>query len=258
MNKKLFFMAVIAASFLLVQSVVMADTYMKQVKHSDSYSVMGQTIPEKNETTETWICDKATRVNLPDGTSTLMMFAEQKAYALKHADRTYAEMPMSMDKMMDDMEKAAGADDEKNRAAAKAMRGMMGGMMSQIKVSVRDTGEQQKIGKWNARKYERVTDMGSMGKSVDEVWATEDLKVDMKAYLKARSIMQAQQPGFDKIMKEMEKVKGVIVKTISRAKAMGVEIKTTEELVEFSSKPAPADTFKIPSGYKKVSFVGGY
>lgn len=251
-------MAVTAALFLLVQAAAMADTYMKQVTHSDSYTVMGQTMPEKNETTETWIGDKASRVNLPDGTSTLIMFAEKKAYALKHADRTYAEMPMSMDQMMDEVEKDIDSESEEDRASAAAMRGMMGGIMAQIKVSVRDTGEQQKIGKWNARKYERITEMGSMGKSVDEVWATEDLKVDMKAYLKARSIMQAQQPGFDKIMKEMEKIKGVIVKTISRAKAMGVEIKTTEELVDFSSRPAPADTYKIPSDYRKVSFAGGY
>jgi len=167
-----------------------------------------------------------------------------------------------MDQLMDEVEEDIDTEDEDDKASAAAMRGMMEGMMegmmSQIKVSVKDTGEKQKIGKWSARKYERITEMGSMGKSVDEVWATGDLKVDMKAYWKAMSVMQAQQPGFDKFMKEMEKIKGVIVKTISRADAMGVEIKTTEELVDFASKPAPADTYKIPSGYKKVSFTGGH
>ncbi|MBN1906509.1 MAG: DUF4412 domain-containing protein [Deltaproteobacteria bacterium] len=258
MNKRLFSIFFIFVFFLLTQTIALADTYMKQVKSSDAYTVMGQTIPEKTETTETWIGEKASRVNLPDGTSTLLVFAEQKAYALKHADRTYAEMPMSMDQMMDEVEEDIDTEDEEDMAASRAMRDMAGGMMSQIKISVRDTGEKGKTGKWNARKYEMITEMGSMGKSVDEVWATEELKVDMKSYWKARSIMQAQQPGFDKIMKEMEKIKGVIVKTISRATAMGTEIKTTEELVDFSSKPAPADTFKIPSDYKKVSFVGRY
>jgi hypothetical protein len=258
MNKRLFSIFFISVLFGLTSSIALADTYMKQVKRSDAYTVMGQTIPEKNETTETWIGEKASRVNLPDGTSTLTIFTEQKTYALKHADRTYAEMPASMDQMMDDVEEDIDTEDEEDSASAAAMRGMMEGMMAQIKVSVRDTGEKGKIGKWNGRKYEMITEMGTMGKSTDEVWATEDLNVDMKAYWKARSAMLSKQPGFEKIMKEMEKIKGVIVRTISRAQAMGVEIKTTEELVDFSTKPAPADTYKIPSGYKKVSFIGGY
>lgn len=257
MNKKLFSVAVMTAVVFLVSGSAAADTYMKQVRHTGAYSVMGQNMPEKNETTETWIGDKAGRVNLSDGTSMLMIFADQKVYALKHSDRTYSEMPVSMDKMMDEAMAAAGPEDEDDAAASEMMRNMAGAMMSQIKVSVRDTGEKKKIGEWNARKYEMITEMGAMGKSVSEVWASEELKVDMNAYQKARGMMQMQQPGMEKMMKEMEKIKGVIVKSISSSQVMGAEVKTTEELVDFSSKAAPANTFKLPSDYRKVPFVSG-
>jgi len=68
--------------------------------------------------------------------------------------------------------------------------------------------------------------------------------------------MLASQPGFDKIVKEMQKVKGVIVYQTSTVKMMGSEVTSTTELLECSDKTAPAGNYDIPAGYKKVKNFG--
>lgn len=238
---------------LLGSTLAFADTYMKQVRRTEPYTIMNQSQPAKSETVETWIGDEATRINNPDGTSTILVYADQKAYILKHSDRAYAEMPLDMGLIMDEMAAQAG-EDEEDKAAAAAMRGMTGAMM-QFKVSVAETGEEKKIGGWKARKYLMTTTM-PMGTSTSEIWATEDLEADMSGYWKAVNIAMAGQEGFEEMTAEMEKIRGVTVRTVNRSQMMGAELTSTEELVEFASKPAPAGTFAVPAGYRKVSMFG--
>lgn len=246
---------IVLASIVLLASVpAFADTYMKQIRQTDPFTVMGQTQPATTETIEIWIGDKATRINNPDGTSTLVVFAKQKAYIIKPADRSYAEMPLGIDKIIDEAVAAGDEQDEDNRAAADAMRGMMTAMM-QFEVSLKETGEQEKIGDWRTRKYVLTTKSG-MGTSTSEIWATEDLHADMTGYWQAANATLAGQKGFADIVAAMAKIRGVTVKTISRSQAMGAEVKSTENLVEFATKPAPAGAFTVPAGYRKVSMFG--
>ncbi|MBV5316682.1 MAG: DUF4412 domain-containing protein [Desulfobulbaceae bacterium] len=243
----------LAIIFLLLSAAAFADTYMKQVRQTDPFTVMGQVQPAKTETVEIWLGAEATRINNPDRTSTLVIFNEQKAYIMNHVDRSYAEMPLGIDKIIEEAV-ATDDNDKDSQAGAAAMRGMMTAMM-QFEVSLKDTGEQQKIGAWQARKYMLTTKTG-MGTSTSEIWATEALRVDMTGYWKATNAMLARQKGFADMVAEMAKIRGVVVKTISRSQAMGSEVKSTEELVEFVTKPAPAGVFAIPPGYRKVPMFG--
>lgn len=254
MKNTLFAQIGLAFIILAVSAQACAESYMKQIRHTDPFTVMGQTQPAKNETVETWIGDKATRIDNPDGTSTLMVIADKKAYIINRADRSYAEIPMNIDKIIDQAASAAGdAQGADSKVAAAAMRGMMQSMM-QFKVSLKETAEQQKIGDWRARKYMLTTTTG-MGTSTSEIWATEDLHADMTAYWEAANAMLAGQPGFADMVNEMAKIKGVVVRTISRSQAMGATVKSTEDLVEFANRPAPAGTFIIPAGYRKVPML---
>lgn len=243
----------LGAALLLGNAPALADTYMKQVRRTEPYTIMGQSQPAKSETVVTWIGDEATRVDNPDGTSTIVVYADQKAYILKHSDRAYAEMTLDMGQAMDQMAAEAGKEEE-DRAAAAAMRGMMGAMM-QFKVSVADTGEEKKVGDWNARKY-IMTTTTPMGASTSEIWATEDLEADLSGYRKAANITMAGQEGFAEMTAEMEKIRGVTVMTVNRSQMMGAEVTSTEELVEFADKPAPAGSYEIPAGYRKASMFG--
>jgi thiamine phosphate synthase YjbQ (UPF0047 family) len=234
---------------LLTSTTAFADHYMKQIQRTDPYTVMGQSQPATTKTIESWLSDAAVLTNNSDDISTLVIFAKQLAYIIKHSEHIYTEMPMDMEKTIVEMAKS-GDNDEESQAGADAMAEMMSAMM-QMEVTVKDTGEQQKIGKWQARKYIQTLNMG-MGTSTSEIWATEDLHADMSGYWKAANAMMAGQKGFAEMIREMGKIRGVVVKTISRSQVMGSEVKTISELVEFTDKSAPVGTFSIPAGYKLV------
>jgi len=62
----------------------------------------------------------------------------------------------------------------------------------------------------------------------------------------------SKQPGFQEMLEEMKKIKGIAVLTVSTSSAMGAEVKSTEELIEVEKKSAPSGTYEIPEGYIKA------
>jgi hypothetical protein len=97
----------------------------------------------------------------------------------------------------------------------------------------------------------------SMGDMSAEAWATDDIKIDAKLYYTALNAMMASQPGFQDVLKEMQKVKGVVVYQTSTANMMGTEAKSTMELLECGEKAAPAGSYEVPAGYTKVKGMKG-
>lgn len=54
------------------------------------------------------------------------------------------------------------------------------------------------------------------------------------------------------MFKEMKKIKGIAVLTISTSSGMGAEIKSADELIEVKETTAPAGIYEIPKGYVKA------
>jgi hypothetical protein len=169
-------------------------------------------------------------------------------------------MPLDLNKMFDESAGAAAGDDPEMAEAKKKMpafmKNLMKGAMGSMSAKVTETGETKKIGSWNCRKYLIEMDMGMAGKTNSEAWATEDLKIDYSLYFTSANAMLASQPGFDKIVKEMQKVKGVIVYSTAKISVMGSDVTSTTELLECSDKSAPAGNYDVPAGYKKVKSFG--
>lgn len=94
--------------------------------------------------------------------------------------------------------------------------------------------------------------MAQMMKAKSETWASQDLKVDFNAYFTMANAMMANMPGFEKLVQEMKKVKGVVVHQTTTSKVMGQDMTSTMELLEYAEKSAPAGTYDSPAGYKKV------
>jgi hypothetical protein len=260
-NKRTLYTLAVAALVFFVFATVQAraDVYMKQKVHTDEFKMMGQTQPAKDEISVIWMGGNFARMDQGTATSSILLGDKKVLYMLDHNKKTYAEMPMDFDKMFDEAA-AAGAGDDPEMAEAKKkmpgfMKGLMKGVMGSMSAKVTETGETKKIGSWNCRKYLIEMDMG-MGKSEAEAWATEDIKIDYGLYFTSANAMMASQPGFDKIVKEMQKVKGVIVYQTSTVKMMGSEVTSTTELLECSDKSAPAGNYDIPAGYKKVKSFG--
>lgn len=260
-NKRtLYILAVAALAFFVFATVqARADIYMKQKVHTDELKVMGQTQPAKDEIMVFWLAENKARTDQEAGTSSLFLGEKKILYMIDHNKKTYAEMPLDLDKMFDEAAEAGAGEDPEMAEAKKKMpgfmKGLMKGVMGGMSAKVTETGETKKIGSWNCRKYLIEMDMG-MGKSQAEAWATEDLKIDYGLYFTSANAMLASQPGFDKIVKEMQKVKGVIVYQTAKISAMGADITSTTEVLECTDKSAPAGNYDIPAGYKKVKSFG--
>lgn len=235
-------------TFFMIAGIAKSDIYMKQKQHSDAVKIMEQKKPAKDVIVETWITPKGSRSDNPQN-STIVLLEEKKIIMINHEDKSYTEMPMDIEKMMSKL-------DEEDAERMKSLQKMM-----KVDVDVEITDEQKEINNWNCRKY-IVTLNLFMGTFTTEIWATQELDVDKELYAKYRSSMMSMSPGLQnaasEIMKEMKKIKGVDVLTISTQKVMNQTVKSTKELLEFKKDDAPDDLFKVPSGYKKKEFDGRF
>jgi len=234
------------AVVLILANVSSADIYMKQKVHTDAVQMMGMAQPANDVIAKIWVTENGFRSDDP-ANSTIMLGKEQKMIIIDHATKTYMEHPINMKDMMAEMGKDQSPEDQA------AMQMMMNNMMK-MDASVQATGERKTINKWKCTKY-ILTINSAMGPITNEIWATEDLKVDRKVYEQLASRMLSSMPGLQSSMasmkKEMEKIKGVQVMTVSTFTMMNQTRKATTELLEFKEGTAPAGIFTIPAGYKK-------
>jgi len=234
---------------VVVPLAVQADVYIKQKNHTDGFSIMGQTQPAKDDLFVTWMSKDKARLDHGEDTSIIIRLDKKMMYTINHAEMKYAEMPYS--ETGDILSAAiAGSDlsDEEQAQAQKMMKGFAS--MMQPKVSVKETGETQKIKNWKCKKY--IMTMKMMGTtSTSEIWATEDIKIDYELYMTLGLSMMPKTPGLDKMLEEMKKIKGLTVLSTGTTSMIGTDVKTMQELLEVAEKSAPGGTYDIPSGYKK-------
>jgi len=235
----------------VVPLAVQADVYIKQKNHTDEMKIMGQTQPASDEILVTWMGKDKSRLDLFEDKSIIIRLDKKVMYTIDHAEMKYAEFPYS--KTSDIFSAAISGSDLSDEEQAEAQKMMEGfAKMMQPQVSVKETGETQKIKDWKCKKY--IMTMKMMGTtSTSEVWATEDIKIDYELYMTLRLSMMPKTPGLEKMLEEMKKIKGLIVLSTGTTSMMGTDVKTTQELLEVSEKSAPAGTYEVPEGYKKES-----
>jgi len=236
----------IVLTLLALWGTAQADTFIKQVTHTDAFEMMGQTAPEKNDTTIVWLTEG--KACSQTGSEATVIFDAKKGlmYMVDHEKKEYS--VISMDLFGGGSEEGASKSDE--------MAKMMQAMGGPIKITVTPTDETNKIGDWNATKY-NVDITIAMMVSKQELWATEDIKIDYTMFNAVSGGMMAQMPGFDKFVEEMKQIKGIPIKSIIRTPAMGGVIVTTTKLIKYIEKDAPDGVFDIPEGYKKVEIGMG-
>ncbi|MFZ5572958.1 MAG: hypothetical protein ACOZF0_21365 [Thermodesulfobacteriota bacterium] len=230
-----------------------ADIFLKYKLHTDGFQMMGQTQPAKDANQETWITDNMVRTD-EAGKSTILRLDQKRVYFIDHQKKTYTDMPLGVEKMA---EQAVMQDEsmsaEEKQQAMQFMQGMMKGM-AKIQVTVTETGERKKIGKWNCTKYlQKMTT--AMGPSDSEIWATRDIKINTDLLNKMQAagmmMMPGMQDSISEVVKEMKKINGVSVLSTSTAVMMNTRVKTTHELVDYMEKKAPSDWYALPKGYGK-------
>ncbi len=231
---------ILAVACVALAGTAMADNYFKQATHVGAFEMMGQTTPEKNDTTTVWLTEG--KACSQTGSEAVIFDAKKGLmYMVDHEKKEYSVIPMDL----------FGSEAKEGAVESDEMAKMMQAMGGSMEITVTPTDETKKIGDWNATKY-NVDIKIAMMPSKQELWATEDIKIDYTMFNTVSNGMMAQMPGFEKIVEEMKQVKGVTVKSIIRTSAMGGEIVTTTELLEYAEKDAPEGVFDIPEGYKKV------
>jgi hypothetical protein len=233
----------------VVPIALQADVYMKQKNHTDEMKFMGQTSPAKDEIYVTWMDEDKARLDQSEETSIIVRLDKNVMYLINHAEMKYNEIPF--DGKHDILTAALSASDLQGEEQAQAQKMTKGfSQMMQPEVSIEETGETQKINNWKCKKY--IMNMKMMGTtSTQEIWATEDIKIDYELFQSLSLSLMPKSPGFDKMIEEMKKIKGITVLSTGTTSVMGMNVKTSQELVEVSEKSAPTGTYEVPEGYKK-------
>lgn len=222
-------MAVLAG--LVLAPSVRGDFYMKEKRHTSAISTIGPAEPAKDSTVVTWLTDDKARMDFDDGSSWLYFIKKKIMIRIDHTARQYTESRLDF--------------------------GISFGGAGGLSAHVKETDETRTIGDWTCRKYVITMTMGPLGTTTTEAWAAEELKLDYaKVYAVTKGPL-AVMPGFKSVLKEMKKVRGMVVFEVTKSKSPRRAFETTTELLECVEKDAPAGTFEVPAGYKKVESIGG-
>ncbi len=242
---------IFVVTFIIIPLVVQADFYIKQKNHTDSFSIMGQSTPAKDDMFVTWMGKDKARMDMGEEISIIFRLDNKVMYMINHAEMSYMEMAIGgVNDILSSI--AANSGQSEEQAQAKKMMEGFAGMMKPTS-TVTETGESQTIKGWNCKKYDM--EMSIMGMTTTaEIWATEDIKIDYDLYRNLTySIMgsMGQMMDMGDWMEEMKKIKGIVVQQEGTMSMMGSDVKSSQELLEASNKPAPAGTYTVPEGYEK-------
>lgn len=172
--------------------------------------------------------------------TTLIRLDQKKLYVLQHAAKTYVELDLPIDLL---------------KAVPEAQRASIAQLAQAMQVTAKVTpgSERKTLGKdWKTRRYD-VALSNPMGLAVDAVvWAGPVPGVDAAQFKLLTRSLAALMPGDGKWVEELMKIDGVPV--LREVTFKGTTTKNLEELVQVETKPAPAGTFDLPTGYRKVDY----
>lgn len=224
---------------IAVAAVAHPDTKIVQTTHQDSFTVMGQTQPAKDEEQVLWI--GADRMRLDTGTTSVLVRLDQKKMIL-----------------LDHEAKTASAIDLPIDLSTLLPPGMAEQMMlmMQFDVTVAPKDETRQIGSWQTTGYD--LSMTSQMMSVQSsLWATSDVNVDFEAYYELYSQILALQPGMKKMADELRQIKGLVIEQegVASMPMMGdTSFKTSQKTVSIDDITPPSDLYDIPPDYTSEPF----
>jgi hypothetical protein len=226
-------------SLFFTPSHAQADQVIKAKRHSDAFSMMGQSQPAKDEEVTTWLTKNKMRRDEGD-TTTIVRYDLNKIYWIDNAKKTYSELdlPLDMETMLPPQAKQ---------------------MLDQMEVtsSVTDTGETKTINNWNCKKYLVEIGVSMMGMNMPikmDFWTSKDLGIDEDMYKKFYAETLSLNPMFKDMVEEFKKIEGYPVRTDFTMNIMGNEQHYWEEVASVEKMDAPAGTYDLPEGYTKTEF----
>jgi hypothetical protein len=220
--------------FLALAALASADVYIKSKTHTDAFSIMGQSQPAKDETTEQWFGDDKFIFITPE----LSFIVDLKKNVLNwvnNGQKTYIETELPFDFA---------------KIAPPEMAPMMSQMMK-MTVIVTPNGQTKTIGQWDCSGYDVSMQMMMMQFKIS-VWATTNVPFDLDKFAKMYSnVQKALWRIDDAAVQEMMKIKGYWIAFEMTAEIMGAQMRSTSEVIEIAKKTPEASVYTVPAGYTK-------
>ncbi len=213
-------------------SALLADIYIKQISHTDAFSIQGREQPAQDDVIHMWMGKDKMAVEMPQQKIVIDLGKDMMIW-INHQSKSYVEMALPLD-----LEKYFPA--------------QMMQMMNNIKVTVNPTGEKQKFGDWNCEGYEMSMTIMMMNMK-QTIWASPDVPFDWKDYTQNMlpKLSQATMYLSEDSVSELMKIQGFQIRTETSMDAMGSTMKSWQEVQEIVKKDAPDGTYAAPEGYTK-------
>ncbi len=207
------------ASILFGQEVI----YLEQNIQSSGMN-MGQPM---QSITKSWISDKKVRIEQP-GQIMLLLFDAKKVITLMPKEKQYIEMSFEeLDQLLNLSNMIMQATDQK-------------------KIVFEKTDMKRKIGNWAAYQIVSNSDTRKL-----QIWLSEDVKIERDALIK----MYEKMPGMSSLVSSMKnsmQFPGFPVLTKVDMNIMGMEIKTTIELIKAEKRSYSDTLFITPQGFEQI------
>ncbi len=224
----------VGVSILFLSCLAAADIHIKAKSHSDAFTVMGQTQPEKNEVIDQWVGDNRFASHSQDS-SMVIDLNKNVLYFIDHKDKSYVEasLPLDLSKLM-----------------PPEMAQMMG--MMKMTVTVNPLGQTKTVGSWKCTGYEVGISVMMMPLKMT-VWASTDVPFDVDQFNEKfmTNLLKLQMRIDDQSLAELRKVKGYWIAYEQTGEVMGAKMHTTYEVTSITKENPPASVYALPAGYTK-------
>jgi len=212
-----------------------ADIHIRTKSHTDAFTVMGQSQPEKNEITEQWIGEDKFASHSQDQ-SIIIDTKKNLLYLVDHKDKSYLETSLPLD-------------------LSKLLPPEMAQMTAMMKMSVtvKPLGQTKTVGSWQCSGYEVAISMMMMSLKMT-VWASTDVPFNVDQFLDKfySPVLKLMMRIDDASLAEMRKIKGYWIAYEQTGEVMGAKIRSTGEVIEIKKETAPASVYSLPTGYQKT------
>jgi hypothetical protein len=212
--------------YILIWSVALFGQEVIYLEQNIETSGMEMDKP-LNALTKSWIAEDQVRIEQP-GQIMLLLFDEKKVMTLITKEKQYIEMSFAeMDQLLN-------------------LSNMFMQGTNKQEIVFEKTGLEQELKNWEAYQIKSKTKT-----QILEIWLSESVGIDRTKLIK----MYEKMPGMSSLVSSMKKsmqFPGFPVLTKVEMEVMGMEMKTTIELIKAEKKDFSEELFKIPADYKQI------
>lgn len=240
----------IVSLVLVVSSFLCADVYVKNVKQTEAFEIMGKKVPENVEIEEQWLGKNKFAI-FTEKVNIIADFEKETISFIVPKLKKYFQFSTTIDKAK-----------LQELLPPKAYEIISSIQLTGVKVNL--NMQKKKIANWNCTGTEfewvfMIPTVNIIPKMKFKLWTTKDVPFDYKNYTVGISEFFAKvvlgiidiDENSKKELEKLDTVDGFQVAGEVIVSIFGSEIKQVSQCLEVIEKPAPAGIYSVPAGYTK-------